>query len=86
MLAAANPAELMDAHEKSLLAGAGGIAASSSVPAELEQAIKSNTELLNRLGVDSVPYLVAKNQSTGQVVTNVGAMDTPALAALLGIR
>ena len=86
LLSAANPAELMAAHETSLLAGAGGIAASSSVPAELEQAIKKNTELLNSLGADSVPYLVAKNQSTGAVVTHNGAVDTPELAALLGIR
>lgn len=86
LLSAANPAEAMAEHEKSLLAGTGGMAASSSVPAELEQAIKNNTALLTRLGVDSVPFLVAKNQSSGAVVTNTGAMDTPELAALLGIK
>lgn len=85
LLAAANPAELMEAHEKSLLAGTGGIAASASVTADLEQAIKQNTDLLNRLGGDSVPYVIAKNQRTGKVVTNVGAMETPALAEFLGI-
>jgi thiol:disulfide interchange protein DsbG len=85
LLAAANPAALMAEHETSLLAGGGGIAASASVPADIEQAIKNNTTLLNSLGVESVPYLVAKNSRTGQVVTNTGALATPALAELLGL-
>lgn len=61
------------------------MAASASVPADLEQTIKKNTELFNSLGVTSVPYIVAKNVRTGQVVTNNGAMATPALASFLGI-
>jgi thiol:disulfide interchange protein DsbG len=85
LLSAANPAQLMTEHEKSLLSGGGGIAASSSVPSELEQAIKNNTQLLNSLGVESVPYILAKNSRTGQVVSNTGAMDTPALAEFLGV-
>lgn len=86
LLAAADPAQTMSAHEKSLLAGTGGMAASASVPTELAQAIKNNTQLLTSLGVDSVPYLLAKHQGTGQLVSHTGAMDTDALAALLGIR
>jgi thiol:disulfide interchange protein DsbG len=85
LLTAGNPAEAMAAHEKSILAGTGGMAASASVPADVEQTIKKNTELLNSLGADSVPYIVAKNVQTGQVVTNSGAMDTAALASFLGI-
>jgi len=85
LLSAANPAELMAEHEKSILAGTGGIAASSSVPADLELAIKKNTQLFNSLGGESVPYILAKNLRTGQVVTNTGALDTPALAAFLGL-
>ncbi|MDP3655120.1 MAG: thioredoxin fold domain-containing protein [Rhodoferax sp.] len=85
LLAAANPAELMAEHEKSVLAGTGGIAASANIPAELEQAIKKNTQLFNSLGVDSVPYILARNTRTGQVVSNNGALSTPALAEFLGI-
>ena len=85
LLSAANPAQAMADHETSLLAGTGGMAASASVPADLEQTIKKNTELFNSLGVTSVPYIVAKNVRTGQVVTNNGAMATPALASFLGI-
>ena len=86
LLSAANPAALMAEHEKSILAGAGGISASSSVPSEIEQAIKTNTQLFNSLGADSVPYILAKNLRTGQVVTHTGAMDTPELAGFLGLN
>jgi thiol:disulfide interchange protein DsbG len=85
LLQAANPQEAMTAHEASLLANAGGIAASSSVPAELEAAIQANTQLLNRLGAESVPFIVSRNLASGQTVTHAGSMNTAALATLLGI-
>jgi thiol:disulfide interchange protein DsbG len=85
LLAAADPAALMTEHEKSLLAGTGGISASASVPAELEQALKSNTALFNTLKVESVPYILAKNQRTGNFVSHNGAMDTAALGQFLGL-
>jgi thiol:disulfide interchange protein DsbG len=85
LLSAVNPLETMSAHEQSLLAGTGGIDASSSLPPDLEQSVKNNTQLLNSLGVESVPFLVAKNRKTGAVVSNTGAMDTGPLAQLLGI-
>ena len=85
LLQAANPAEAMTAHEQSLLGGQGGMAASASIPAEIEAAIKANTVLLESLGADSVPFVVAKNARTGQVVTKAGAMNTQALAELLGV-
>jgi thiol:disulfide interchange protein DsbG len=85
LLQASDPVAAMTAHEKSLLAGQGGMAASASVPAELETSIKANTRLLESLGADSVPFIVAKNARSGQVVTKAGAMDTAALAELLGV-
>lgn len=71
---------------KSLLGGTGGISASSSIPPDLEAAIKANTQLLTTLGQDSVPFLVAKNRRTGEIVSHSGAMDTAALAQLLGVE
>lgn len=85
LLSSANPLEAMSAHEQSLLAGTGGMAASSSPPDELVQAVKNNTQLLTSLGVDSVPFILAKNRRTGEIVSNNGAMDTGALAKLLGV-
>lgn len=85
LLSAANPALAMTKHEQSILAGTGGTAASASVPADLEQAIKKNTVLFNSMAVESVPYILAKNLRTGQLVTNTGAMTTAALADFLGV-
>jgi thiol:disulfide interchange protein DsbG len=75
----------MAAHEKSILAGTGGMAAPATVSRDLEQTIQKNTALFSSLGVDSVPYIVATNVSTGLVVSNTGSMTTAELAALLGI-
>lgn len=86
LLTAANPAELMSEHETSLLAGKGGISTSSSVTPEIAQAIKSNTQLLNSFGAESVPFLVARNVKTGQTVSREGALNTVALAEFLGVE
>jgi thiol:disulfide interchange protein DsbG len=86
LLTAANPVELMNAHEAALLAGTGGMIADANPTAESQAAIKSNTQLFNSLGATSVPYIVAKNAGSGAVVTNSGALQTPALAAFLGVE
>ena len=85
LLTAANPTESMTAHETSLLAGNGGLPASDALSPEMEAAIKANTALFNRLGLESVPFIVAKNARTGKVVTNVGAMTPEALTAWIGL-
>ncbi len=86
LLSAANPAELMAEHEKSLLAGTGGISAIAAATTEINSAIKKNTVLFNSLGAESVPYVLAKNTRTGLVVTHNGAMDAAALAEFLGVN
>lgn len=85
ILGAANPAEAMSAHEKSLLANQGGISASASVPAEVEAAIKHNTALLDRLGAESVPYVVTRDPQGGGARTVAGAMPTAQLASFIGL-
>ncbi|PZO15490.1 MAG: thiol:disulfide interchange protein [Burkholderiales bacterium] len=85
ILSASNPVEAMTAHETSLRAGQGGISASASIAPEVEAAIKANTTLLERLGATSVPFVVARNQRTGAVVTAAGAMSTEALSGFLGL-
>ena len=85
LLTAANPTELMTAHEAALLAGTGGMMADANPTADAQAAVKSNTQLFNSLGATSVPYIVAKNARTGVVVTNSGALQTPALTAFLGM-
>lgn len=85
LLTAANPVEMMNAHEAALLAGTGGMIADANPTAESQAAIKSNTQLFNSLGATSVPYIVAKKVGSGAVVTNSGALQTTALAAFLGV-
>jgi thiol:disulfide interchange protein DsbG len=85
LLTAVDPGTLMGEHEASLLAGKGGISGSSSVPPDIAKAIKSNTQLLNSFGAETVPFVVAKNLKTGQTVSRDGAMSTPVLAEFLGL-
>lgn len=85
IMTAANPVETMTAHEQQLLAGQGGMSASASIPPEVLQAIKTNSALLERLGATSVPFMVAKHQRTGAVITQSGALGVEALASFLGM-
>ncbi len=85
LLTATNPVEAMNAHETSILAGSGGTSAPSSMAPDIEAAIKANTQALNALKAESVPMLIAKNASTGAVITRVGALDTAGLASFLGV-
>jgi len=85
IMTAANPVETMNAHEQQLLAGQGGMSASASIPDDVQAAIKANTALLERLGATSVPFMVAKHQRTGAVITQSGALGVEALANFLGM-
>ncbi len=88
LLRAADPLAAMTAHEQSLLAGRGGLTvdtASAGVAADTAQSVTANTQLLSQIGIDSVPYLLAKNPKSGQVVSHSGAMETADLARLLGM-
>lgn len=84
ILGAANPAEAMTAHEKSLLAGQGGTSASASIPDALKSAIENNTRLLNRLGAEGVPFTVAR-EPAGGARTVSGALGTAELARFIGL-
>lgn len=85
LLQATDPVAKMSAHESALLQGQGGMSASASVPDDILQAIKANSLLLERLGADSVPFIVARHAGTGQPLTHSGALGTEDLLALLGL-
>lgn len=86
LLTAVNPVELMATHEAALLAGNGGMMADANPSAEAQAFVKSNTLLFNSLGATSVPFIVARHARNGSVITNAGALQTPALAAFLGVE
>lgn len=86
LMQSSTPAEAMTAHEQSLLAGKGGMSASASVTDEVAASIRANTALLDRLGADAVPFIVARHAPSGQTVTHAGALGAPELARLVGLE
>ncbi len=84
LLQSAQPLETLAAHEMALRGGSGGMSASASVPDDIKAAIERNTQLLGRLGAESVPFIVTRSAG-GQPVLHAGSMETAALAALIGL-
>ena len=84
LLASADPAAAMDAHEASMKDHKGGIAAGGNLDAQ-KAAVESNTKLLTRLQFPGVPTIVAKHAITGELVVKEGALPTAALANALGL-
>ncbi len=85
ILAAADPAAAMDAHEASMMSKGGGISASNDADAQ-KDAVKKNTEMMTSFGFASIPSIVAKHAQTGELVKQEGAMPTAALASFLGLQ
>lgn len=84
LLASADPAAAMDAHEASMKDRKGGISASGNIDAQ-KAAVESNTRLLTRMQFPGVPTIVAKHGVTGELVVKEGALPTAALANALGL-
>lgn len=84
ILASKDPVAAMDAHEASMMDHKGGIKPEGDVSAQLA-VVKKNTELFNKFGFNSVPSLVTKN-AQGAIVTHEGSMQTPDLAAFVGVQ
>lgn len=86
ILSAADPVAAMNEHEELFSGGRGGISASSNVSDALEADIRSNTALMQAMGGRSIPYVVARNAKTGQLVTRAGAAPTAEMASFLGLQ
>lgn len=84
LLAAADPATAMDLHEVALREGRGGMRAEGENTAQ-KDAVKKNTELMNKYGFGSVPTVVAKHAQTGETVVIEGSAPTATLAQRLGL-
>lgn len=85
LLASKDVVPVMDAHERSVSAGGGGMEPPANVNVDLEQKVRSNTKLMTELGGDSVPFLVFKNPARGKPETFAGALPTAQLKQLLGL-
>jgi thiol:disulfide interchange protein DsbG len=85
ILAAKDPAATMTEHEALLANRQGGLPVPAQVPEDPLAKVKANTELLGKLGADSVPFIVYKNRQTGAYGSHAGALPTEALAQALGL-
>lgn len=85
LLSATDPVQAMNIHEASLLAGNGGTVPREAMRPEQEAVIRKNTEIFGQLKAESVPFIVARNAATGQVISRAGALDTAALSQWLGL-
>lgn len=84
ILSAVEPVKAMDAHEVLLLDKKGGMEPVQP-SAELEAAITVNSELLRRLGVQSIPHIIGAHSVTGAEVVIPGGMSAQGIAAKFGI-
>lgn len=85
ILSAADPSAVMVEHERLLMERKGGFDASKAPPpAEAVAKVAANTELLKKLGADSVPMLYFKHQRTGKPTSHSGSMPPAQLLELLG--
>jgi thiol:disulfide interchange protein DsbG len=85
ILSAPEPAVTMSAHEALLESRQGGLTVSGAPPEADIAKVKANTELLNKLGADSVPFILYRNRKSGDYGTYAGALPTEQIAALVGL-
>jgi thiol:disulfide interchange protein DsbG len=85
LLATSDPQAGMDLHESRMSAGQGGLEVQGQPAADLVAKIKANTELLQSLGVDSVPHLIYRAGADGPYGVVPGGLATAELAKALGL-
>ena len=85
IISAKDPAALMNENESMLMQRKGGLDVSQiSVPKEALDKVAANTELLKKLGADSVPMIFYKNQRTGEAGSHSGALPLESLLQMVG--
>lgn len=85
LLGSSNPREDMDQFAASIMAHAGGTPVPEQVPPYLDAVVRANTELVGRFHVLTIPYIVARNQTSSLYVTHEGGMSKEVLKNFLGI-
>jgi thiol:disulfide interchange protein DsbG len=85
LLAAPDPVASMTAHEALLANRQGGLPVPEKVDEALLAKVRTNTELLGKVGADSVPFLLFRHRQSGAWGSHAGALATEPLAQLLGL-
>lgn len=85
ILSAVDPVAQMDEHETLMAQGKGGLAVAGDADATRLSQIKANTDLLQKLGAESVPHLLWRAGPEGPYGTQSGGLSSEDLARLLGL-
>lgn len=85
ILSAPDPSAAMNENETSVIERRGGITASASLTDEVLGKVKANTDLFQKLGAESVPFVVFKHATNGQFGQHAGSLTTEALAKMVGL-
>jgi thiol:disulfide interchange protein DsbG len=85
LLSAKDPVATMTEHEALLTSRKGGLPLPDKVDETQIAKVKANTALLEKLGADSVPFVLFRNAKTGVYGSHVGGMTTEQLAQMVGI-
>lgn len=85
ILSAQDPAAAMSEHEALLANRQGGLPVPEKVPEDLLVKVKANTELMTKMGADSVPFILYRNRQTGAYGSHAGALPTEQLAQRAGL-
>ena len=86
ILSAPDSIKAMDQNESKVLNGEQDTGVDKPAPADIEQKVAANTDLLKKLGADGVPLIVYKHAQTGEYGNQVGQVNTAQLSVLLGIQ
>ena len=85
ILSAKDPAAAMSEHEALLANRQGGLPVPEKVDETQLAKVKANTELMSKMGADSVPFILYRNRQTGAYGSHAGALPTEQLAQRVGI-
>lgn len=85
VLAATNPIAVMQQHEISMAANKGGLEVDEVAIKSHGERVKRNTEVLKKMGVQSIPFLVTADKNGQSPRFANTAMSEPELAAFLGL-
>lgn len=86
ILAAGDPIQAMNAHEKIVQSGKRTALPAVATPsAEIMRKMQENTEILMKLGVSGVPFTLYKNAKDGRYAQWSGLMDTMQMQTAFGI-
>lgn len=85
ILSAANPAAAMQENEEKVAARQGGITVPTNLSDEALAKVKANTVLFDKLGADSVPLILYRQQGSGRFGAYAGSAELPQLRQMFGL-